>query len=375
MAKTAVVPPIPEFVEAFGGALSAARRVPIEIPSMNPPLVGHPRDRDELLSAWEGEDFPDIRRNHSYVFELHDGLLFLTVRLSYVNERKHWRLFAHTERRGEGALGDMVFSLNLTLADNDEEELTLQQRLRLSTRDMLSEDRSGAANALASLLRVLGLDVTPERDITFPIFNVRAGKFAGTSASSFIRDFVVVGVLKGHYMGNKGYRLRGLEPAPRQGSAPSRVDRALQGEEDAAECDGSFDPADERDARRRTMAAIVRRRGQQAFRSALLDAYERKCAVTGCDVVDALEAAHIVAYRGDHTNHVTNGLLLRSDIHTLFDLHKISVDPATRKVLLADELRTSMYRQYGGKLIRWPRDERRGPNKDALSKHRQEAGL
>lgn len=42
--------------------------------------------------------------------------------------------------------------------------------------------------------------------------------------------------------------------------------------------------------------------------------------MTGCDVVQALDAAHISPYLGDQSNHVTNGVLLRADIHTLFDL-------------------------------------------------------
>lgn len=372
-AKKAVVPSIPAAVRAFGAALSAAPRAPIEIPGMKPRVIGEPRNKADLLSTWEGERFPDVRINHSYVFELHDGPLFLSVELE--KNEKHWRLYARTDRRGEFAAGKMVFSLNLTLADDAEDKLTLQQRLRVSTQDMLPEDRLAAVNSLASRLRGLGLDVTPERDITFPTFKVQTRRFVGASTSAFIRDFVITGVIKGHYMDNKEYRLPGLESVPRRGSAASNVDSVLEDEEEAADNDGSFDPHDERDARRLTIAAIVRRRGQPAFRSALLDAYERKCAVTGCDVEDALEAAHITPYRGDHTNDVTNGLLLRSDIHTLFDIGKIAVDPATRKVLLADDLRTSMYQQYAGKSIRWPKDERRGPNKDALQKHRKAAGL
>lgn len=52
-------------------------------------------------------------------------------------------------------------------------------------------------------------------------------------------------------------------------------------------------PADDFDARLRTARQIVARRGQAAFRAALLDAYSGRCAITGCDVPDVLEAAHL----------------------------------------------------------------------------------
>ena len=52
--------------------------------------------------------------------------------------------------------------------------------------------------------------------------------------------------------------------------------------------------------------------------------YEGKCAVTGCDVPDVLQAAHIFPYMGPETNHPSNGLL-RADIHTLFDLGLIEL--------------------------------------------------
>ncbi len=49
----------------------------------------------------------------------------------------------------------------------------------------------------------------------------------------------------------------------------------------------------------------------------LLKAYSGRCAVTGCDAEPALEAAHLRPYKGPESNTAANGLLLRSDIHTL----------------------------------------------------------
>ncbi len=78
---------------------------------------------------------------------------------------------------------------------------------------------------------------------------------------------------------------------------------------------GAFDPTNEADGRKRVMRTIVSRLGQQRFRDALLEAYDGTCAMTGSTAVDVLEAAHIVPYKGDHTNATQNGLLLRADVH------------------------------------------------------------
>ncbi|WP_169719739.1 HNH endonuclease, partial [Novosphingobium acidiphilum] len=56
-----------------------------------------------------------------------------------------------------------------------------------------------------------------------------------------------------------------------------------------------------------------------------MKAYDGKCAVTSCAIEPLLEAAHIHPYLGPKTNHVTNGMLLRADIHTLFDLGLLAI--------------------------------------------------
>ena len=55
----------------------------------------------------------------------------------------------------------------------------------------------------------------------------------------------------------------------------------------------------------------------------------------GCDVVAVLKATHIMPYRGEETNHPSNGLLLRADLHTLFDVGLLTIDPKTMTVRLA----------------------------------------
>lgn len=61
------------------------------------------------------------------------------------------------------------------------------------------------------------------------------------------------------------------------------------------------------------------RLGQGAFRLAVTDAYNRECAITGGRVLPALDAAHIQSYSSGGEHAVSNGLLLRRDIHSVFD--------------------------------------------------------
>ena len=75
------------------------------------------------------------------------------------------------------------------------------------------------------------------------------------------------------------------------------------------------------------------RRGQAKFRNDLL-AIDARCAITGCLTVNALEAAHIRPVKDVGESTVANGLLLRADIHRLFDLGYLAVDPASGKIWL-----------------------------------------
>jgi putative restriction endonuclease len=76
---------------------------------------------------------------------------------------------------------------------------------------------------------------------------------------------------------------------------------------------------------------LVRPRlGQGLFRTLVTDAYERKCAISGEKVLPVLEAAHIRPYKLDGPHDVENGILLRSDLHRLFDDGYITVTPDHR---------------------------------------------
>jgi hypothetical protein len=118
--------------------------------------------------------------------------------------------------------------------------------------------------------------------------------------------------------------------------------------------DGEFDPEAATDARDRILASVVRRRGQPEFREYLISVYNMRCAISGCDVVPVLEAAHITPYLGTHTNRADNGLLLRADLHTLFDLKMIAIDVDSMTVLVSPDLNGTCYEEFRGARLRLP---------------------
>lgn len=116
-------------------------------------------------------------------------------------------------------------------------------------------------------------------------------------------------------------------------------------EEDGAGPDDKDDSPGADDLRR--LGLIKARRGQRQFREALIGAYASQCAVTRSRIVDLLEAAHIAPHAQGTNYRVSNGLLLRADIHTLFDLHLLSIDDRYR-IHLSKLIDTSEYLRYRG---------------------------
>jgi putative restriction endonuclease len=85
---------------------------------------------------------------------------------------------------------------------------------------------------------------------------------------------------------------------------------------------------------------LVRPRlGQAGFRWMVGSAYERRCAITGERTVPALEAAHIRPYAAGGPHDVENGLLLRADLHRLFDRGYITIDPSDRRLVVSPRVR------------------------------------
>lgn len=134
---------------------------------------------------------------------------------------------------------------------------------------------------------------------------------------------------------------------------------------------GDMDLETLEDTRKRIAQLIVARRGQSRFRNGLLEAYEGRCAITRSTAQEVLEAAHIIPYMGEQTNDVTNGLLLRADVHTLFDLGHVWIENGI--VMVAPHLAMSEYGEFAGKALLLPEKAEFRPSKTALEWHRRMA--
>lgn len=118
------------------------------------------------------------------------------------------------------------------------------------------------------------------------------------------------------------------------------------------------------------------RLGQGAFRVLVTDAYTRRCAITGERTLPVLEAGHIRPFAEGGGHLIANGLLLRSDLHTLFDRGYITVTPDLR-VEVSSKIREQFdngkeyYRLHGHHLLVQPSDAANLPAKEFLQWHNE----
>jgi putative restriction endonuclease len=118
------------------------------------------------------------------------------------------------------------------------------------------------------------------------------------------------------------------------------------------------------------------RLGQGAFRILVTDAYGRSCAMSGERTLPVLEAAHIKPFVDSGPTRVDNGLLLRADLHKLFDRGYITVTPDFRVEVsrrLKDDFDNGRdyYPLHGKRLIVLPRDLAQHPSREFLGYHNE----
>jgi putative restriction endonuclease len=116
------------------------------------------------------------------------------------------------------------------------------------------------------------------------------------------------------------------------------------------------------------------RLGQGAFRILVTDAYDRRCAITGEKTLPVLEAAHIKPIIEEGPHAVQNGLLLRSDMHVLFDTGLLTVTPDYR-IQVSPQIKEQYtngklyYSYHGADLKSLPRIEQERPLQGFLAWH------
>lgn len=138
----------------------------------------------------------------------------------------------------------------------------------------------------------------------------------------------------------------------------------------------SANMASEPSARYGEPMLVKPRLGQGAFRVLVTDAYRRRCAITGESTLPVLEAAHIRPFAEDGPHEISNGLLLRSDFHKLFDLGLVTVTPELR-VEISPRIRgewfngKAYYRLHGQRLANIPEAVAQQPDVSLLRWHNE----
>lgn len=128
---------------------------------------------------------------------------------------------------------------------------------------------------------------------------------------------------------------------------------------------------------RKITRAVIRPRtprlGQGGFKALMLDVYEQRCAITGHRIRPTLEAAHIKAVAAGGEHRADNGLLLRADVHKMFDTGYLSVDRDLKlrvSPLLREEFGNGdEFYARAGEPIRLPRRREARPNPQFLEWH------
>ena len=119
------------------------------------------------------------------------------------------------------------------------------------------------------------------------------------------------------------------------------------------------------DMRERIARQLAARRGQPEFRGKAIVRYGPQCLVSGCTLLEIVEAAHIMPYRSQNDNHPENALLLRSDLHTMFNLDLLGIHPERLTVKLHPHAVAAGYALFDG--VRLACHDGSRPSQQALS--------
>jgi len=121
---------------------------------------------------------------------------------------------------------------------------------------------------------------------------------------------------------------------------------------------------------------VAPRLGQGTFRLPVTDAYNQRCAISQERTLPVLEAAHIHRYSSGGEHSLANGLLLRSDLHRLFDLGYLTIDPDHHEVEVSRRLKEEFenardYYALQGRTADLPSNPRDAPSNQNLLFHAQ----
>jgi putative restriction endonuclease len=132
-----------------------------------------------------------------------------------------------------------------------------------------------------------------------------------------------------------------------------------------------FDLDEPVDERRCVLAMQVVRDGANLFRESVGAAWGNRCAISKISVPQVLDAAHIYPYKGPATDNLRNAILLRNDLHTLFDAFMLSLEYIgdVLTVRISRKLGNTPYTKLEGKTIRLPVDPFHQPADKVVRHH------
>ncbi len=123
-----------------------------------------------------------------------------------------------------------------------------------------------------------------------------------------------------------------------------------------------------------TPTLVTPRLGQGSFRALVTDAYSYRCAISKERTLPVLQAAHIRPYADGGSHELSNGLLLRSDLHTLFDQQYLTIEPNKKTIIVSRRIREQFengrdYYAFKDRLLAQPSDVFALPSSENLAFH------
>ena len=210
---------IPVYAKRFRDILLGESMERLDLEFGKNRISGHRGILTTSRIQYNREPFNLLGRDLEYTFRLSpERDLEVSLQL-YLNVSDHWRLFAYCNK-------GMLLSVNLTLLRDHGQKFTVVQTLRLSVRNMTSKERASRTIDLCRILHNIGMDVDGNNRLILGQFDALTGEFVDTSPREFLRLFLTAALIKGHYMGNKGYALAGL---PKQPQFPPNENKVFKG--------------------------------------------------------------------------------------------------------------------------------------------------
>lgn len=170
-----------------------------------------------------------------------------------------------------------------------------------------------------------------------------------------------------------GVRRRGLAKVSLVDGAPATRIAIAQAE--VSPRNDPFDALRVPDDRKKALRAVAAQRAEADFRRRVLTAYGNRCAITGCDVQEALEAAYIDSATTRARTATSNGICLRADLRRLWDAGRLAVHESTYAVMLDENMIGTDYGLAAGDPIRPTEDAKDLPSSAGLQRHREWCGL